>query len=253
MIKSRRRTGYGSLGAFMSERTWEKYGASTGIAFGILLLAAIFIAPTPPHIDASSVKIANYYGDHRHAVLAAGVIGAFASIAAVLFICHLRHVFDRAEGGIEGLSTIVLASGVVAVGLASVGGMLGTTLAFMTAQPGGLHDAGLVRALYDVVWVSNGVTFMFVAAWLGAVAVGMVRGEVASPMLGWFAGLVAVACLVAAIGQLTVSSYSAGWTAVGFVAIVGLAAWDIVAGALMIRQPAVEGMSSHRPLIAPTH
>jgi len=200
----------------MSERTWEKYGAATGIAFGILLLVSVFIMPSPPHIDAAPAKIAAYYGDHRHAVLASGVIGVLAGVAAVLFICHLRHVFDRVEGGIEGLSTIILATGVVAVGLAGAGGILQTTLAFMTAQPGGLHDAGLVRAFYDVVWVANGVTFMFVAAWFAAIAVGMVRGEVASPMLGWFAGLVGVLSLVSAVGQLTVSSYSAGWLVVGF-------------------------------------
>src|SRR6478735_3194527 len=101
----------------MSERTWERYGAATGIAFGILLLVAVFIVPSPPHIDASTGKIASFYADHRHAVVASGVIGAFAGIAAVLFICHLRHVFDRAEGGIEGLSTIVLATGVIAVAI----------------------------------------------------------------------------------------------------------------------------------------
>ena len=86
----------------MSERTWEKYGAATGIAFGILLLVAVFMVPTPPHVDASASKIASFYAGHRHAVLASGVVGSFATIAAVLFISHLRHVFDRVEGGVEG-------------------------------------------------------------------------------------------------------------------------------------------------------
>ena len=68
----------------MSERTWEKYGAATGIAFGILLLVAVFMVPSPPHIDASPGKIASFYADHRHAVLAAGVVGTFATIAAIV-------------------------------------------------------------------------------------------------------------------------------------------------------------------------
>ena len=89
----------------MTERTWEKYGAGTGIAFGILLVVSLFVAPQPPHIDASADKIIAYYRDNRTAVITAGVVSAFAGVAAILFIAHLRHIFDRVENGIEGLST----------------------------------------------------------------------------------------------------------------------------------------------------
>jgi len=237
----------------MTERTWEKYGAASGVAFGILLVVAIFAAPQPPHIDASPQKIAAYYTSHRHAVITAGVFGTLASVAAVLFISHLRHVFDRVEKGIEGLSTVIYAAGLATVAASLISGVLSTTLAFMTAQPGAGVDAGMVRAFYDVAYVSNGPTFMLLATFLGAVAIGMIRGEVATPALGWFAGFVAVASVGAAIGALTVSSYSTGWTAVSFVAILGLAAWDIVAGATMIARPEVEAVSRHRSLIAASH
>ena len=237
----------------MSERTWEKYGAATGIAFGILLLIAVFMVPNPPHIDASANKIASYYGDHRNAVLWANVIGTLSMVAAVLFICHLRHVFDRVEGGIEGLSTVVFALGIGAVAFSALAGMLQSSMALMSAQPGGgLSDATLVRALYDIGYVANGVTFLFVGAWLASVAVGMVRGEVATPALGWFGAAIAVACVGAGVSWMTVGNYTTGWTIVSFVGLIGLAAWDIVAGALMMRQPAVEAMSSHRSLIATT-
>lgn len=237
----------------VSEKAWERYGAATGIAFGILLLVAVFVAPAPPHVDASAQKIASYYANHRHAVLTSGVVGAFATVAALLFISHLRHVFDRAENGIEGLSTVVYASGLAAVAASLVFGMVSTTLAFMTAQPGGLTDAGVTRALYDMGYVGNGITFMLSAAFLAAIAVGMVRGEVATPALGWFAALVAAVSVVAAIGSLTVSSYSAGWTVVGFAGIIGLAAWVIAAGGTMLRHPEVEATAMHRSLIVPAH
>jgi len=237
----------------VSERTWERYGAATGIAFGILLLVAIFAAPQPPHIDASAQKIASYYANHRHAVLTAGVFGAFATVAAVLFVAHLRHVYDRVENGIEGLSTVVYATGLATIGASFFSGISATTMAFMTAQPGGLGDAGLTRALYDVQYVGNGMTFLLVASFLGANAVGMVRGEVATPALGWFAALIAATSTVSAVGLLTVSSYSAGWTAVGLVSIVGLAAWDIAAGGMMLRYPESESVAAHRSLIVPAH
>jgi hypothetical protein len=237
----------------MTERTWERYGAASGIAFGILLVVAIFIAPAPPHIDASATKIANYYANHRHAVLAAGVFGAFATVAAVMFIAHLRHVYDRVENGIEGLSTLVYAGGLATVAASMFSGIMATTLAFMTVQPGGLDDAGLTRALYDVGYVGNGLTFMLLALFLAANAVAMVRGEAANMMLGWFAALIAAVSVAAAVGSLTVSSYSTGWAAIGFVSILGLAAWDIATGATMLRHPEVETMASHRSAIAPAH
>jgi hypothetical protein len=237
----------------MTERTWEKYGAATGIAFGILLLVSIFVAPQPPHIDASTQKIVAYYANHRQSVVTAGVFGAFASVAAVLFIAHLRHIFDRVENGIEGLSTVVFAAGVVTVGLAAVGGVIQTSLAFMTAQPGNLVDGSLVRALYDLNYVSFGPAYLMLALFLAAIAAGMVRGEVATPALGWFAAVVAAVSVAAAIGQMTVGNYTTGWTAVSLVAILGLAAWDIVAGATMLARPEVEAVGSHRSLIAPAH
>jgi hypothetical protein len=237
----------------MTERTWERYGAATGIAFGILLVVAIFAAPSPPHIDASATKIANYYAAHRHAVLTAGVFGAFATVAAVLFIAHLRHVYDRVENGIEGLSTVVYAAGLAAVAASLFSAIMGTVLAFMTAQPGGLGDAGLTRALYDMGYVGNGLTFMMTALFLAANAVAMVRGEAANTALGWFAALIAACSVVTAVGSLTVSSYSSGWTLLGFVSILGLAAWDIAAGATMLRHPEVEAIAVHRSLIAPAH
>jgi hypothetical protein len=237
----------------MTERTWERYGAASGIAFGILLVLSIFIAPAPPHIDASAAKIANYYAAHRHAVLAAGVFGAFGTIAAVMFISHLRHVYDRVEDGIEGLSTLVYAAGLSTVAASLFFGIVGTVLAFMTVQPGGLSDAGLTRALYDVGYVGSGLTYMLLALFLAANAVAMVRGEAANRALGWFAALVAVFSLAGGIGALTVSSYSAGWTAIGYVGVLGLAAWDIATGATMMRHPEVEAMASHRSAIAAAH
>jgi hypothetical protein len=237
----------------MTERTWEKYGAATGIAFGLLLLVAIFAAPQPPHIDASSQKILGYYADHRHAVLTAGVFGAFSTLAAVLFISHLRHVFDRVEHGIEGLAAVVYAAGIGAVAASMLGGVVQTSLAFTTAQPGDLIDGGTARVMYDLVWVSNGMTFMLAALWLAAIAVGMVRGEVATPVLGWFAAAVSLLSVVGGVGLLTVSSYSAAWSAIGLAAIVGVALWTIVAGASMIAHPEVETVARHRSIIATSH
>lgn len=237
----------------MTERTWERYGAATGIAFGLLLLVAVFVAPAPPHIDASAQKILGYYGDHRHAVLAAGVFGAFSTLAALMFVAHLRHVFDRVEHGVEGLAAVVYAAGLAAVAASMLFGIVQTTLAFMTVQSGELIDGGTARALYDLGYVGNGMTMLLTALFLASIAVGMIRGEVATPVLGWFAAVIAAVSLVGGVGLLTVSSYSAAWSAIGLLAIVGLAAWAITAGGSMIAHPEAEAVARHRSLIAASH
>lgn len=237
----------------MTERTWERYGAASGIAFGILVLVAVFVAPQPPHVDASAQKIVSYYTDHRHAVLASGVFGAFATIAAILFIAHLRHVYDRVEHGIEGLSTVVYAAGLMAVAASLFFGLMSTTLAFLVAQPGGLLDSGLVRALYDMGYVGNGIASVLTALFLAGNAVAMVRGEATTPAIGWFAGLAAAVNLAAGLSGLTVSSYTSGWTVVFLVALLSLSAWSIVAGGVMMRRPEVEAIAQHRSAIAPAH
>lgn len=237
----------------MTERTWEKYGAATGVAFGLLLLVAVFAAPSPPHIDASASKILGYYADHRNAVLTAGVFGVFATLAAVLFVAHLRHVFDRVENGIEGLSTVVYAAGMAAIAVSMLAGIIQTSLAFTAGQPAELIDGGTARVLYDMAWVANGTTFIVSALFLAAIAVGMIRGEVATPALGWFAAVVAAVDLVGGVGQITVSTYSAVWLAIGLAGIIGLAAWAIAAGASMVAHPEAEAVARHRSLIAASH
>jgi hypothetical protein len=237
----------------MTERTWERYGAASGIAFGILVLVAVFVAPQPPHVDANTQKIVSYYTDHRHAVIASGVFGAFATVAAILFIAHLRHVFDRVEHGIEGLSTVVYASGLMTIAASLIFGLITTTFAFMVAQPGGLLDGGIVRALYDMGYVGNAITFVLTALFLAGNAVAMVRGEATTPAIGWFAAAAAAVNLAAGVGGLTVSSYSSGWAVVQLAALLSLAAWTIVTGGVMVRRPEVELIARHRSAIAPAH
>ena len=41
----------------MDESVWERYGAAAGVAFVILLVLSFFIAPQPPHVDATARKI----------------------------------------------------------------------------------------------------------------------------------------------------------------------------------------------------
>ena len=45
----------------MDESMWERYGATAGVVFVVLVLGSVFLAGAPPHIDASAGKIATYF------------------------------------------------------------------------------------------------------------------------------------------------------------------------------------------------
>ena len=53
----------------MDESRWERFGAASGVIFIVLLVAATFMVPQPPHIDATTAKIARYVSSHRRAIL----------------------------------------------------------------------------------------------------------------------------------------------------------------------------------------
>src|SRR5581483_9364122 len=104
----------------MSERQWERLGSAAGIGFVVAMIVSVFMAPTPPHIDASTATILDYVTDHRSALLASAIVGALAGLLFLVFLGHLRHVLQRAEGGGEALSPIVYGAGLTTVAVALV-------------------------------------------------------------------------------------------------------------------------------------
>src|SRR5438128_198809 len=137
----------------MDESRWERYGAGAGITFVVLLVVGLFIAPQPPHVDASVAKIASYFADHSKAVLASGMFGTLSVLAFVWFLGHLRHVLQRAEGGAEALSPVVFTAGTALAALAVISALPMTLLAFM-ARSGTVSDDAVIRTLYDMNWLT---------------------------------------------------------------------------------------------------
>jgi hypothetical protein len=234
----------------VEERLWERIGAGAGILCVALLVVGTFLVPAPPHIDAPTAKIASYVTGHRGGLLVSNILFVLAVAAFLWFVGHLRHVLERAEGGAEALSPVVLVSGTALAAVGALTVLPMTLLAFMAGSPGGLSDATMVRMLFDLSQIVGGVTTILFAPFLVAMGYAMVRKELVSSWLGWVALAVAAFDVVAGVGAMTVGTYTAAWYTIGFVSLLGFAAVILVACLAMEWRPEVERGRAAAPVFA---
>ena len=233
----------------MDERRWERLGAAYGVVFAVLLLASLFVAPVPPHIDDSVGKITSYFADNRIRIMTGQMIGTAAVIPFLLFVGHLRHVMDRSERGTEALAPVVLLSGAALAGVAVVAALPPALLAIMAGQ-GALGDAAIVRALYDAFYVCTGLVGMVGALFLGAVGFAMVKGELVEPWLGYVGMALSVVFLAVGVSSFYLGSYSAFWMGMGFVTVIGMVLFVLAASVMMLMRPETERASQRVPLLS---
>jgi hypothetical protein len=232
----------------MDESMWERYGATAGIVFVVLLVGSMFFAPAPPHVDASAQKIASYFGDHRRGILTQQMLGTFAVVFFIWFVGHLRHVLQRAENGTEALSPVVFGAGIALSAAGAMAALPPAVLAFGANRADGLADAGIVRALYDGYLMTGNVMLILCGLFVAATGLAMVRGEIVAPWLGWAGLAVAVVNWGAGIAGFYVSTHSAFWYAAGFVGLATFAAFILVTSILMVREPEVARTRAARPV-----
>jgi len=222
----------------MDDRTLERIGALTGVAFVILTLLSAFMYPQQPRVDSSPTTTLAWVHAHRTALQAGMILGLFAAGVFVWFVGHLRHVLDRAEGGAESLSPIVFGSGVAVAVMSALAALPLVILAFMDAQQGSIQDPALVRMLGDLTTVFFAVVSVMIAVFLCATGLAMVRKEMVAPWLGWVSLLAAILNGVAVWMGVTFSTYHGkAWGVVGWGAFVGFILVVLVASASMLRRP----------------
>jgi len=224
----------------MEERQWERMGAGAGIAFVVLLVASAFMVPAAPHIDASTAKITTYVNDHRNALLASQVLLALSVLSFLWFVGHLRHVLDRAEGGTEALSPLVLVSGATLAAGGILSAMPMTLLAFMAKGPGGLVDGPTVRLMFDLGQITAGLATMLFAPFLLAMGYAMVRKELVAAWLGWLSMAVAALDVVAGVGLMTQATYSSTWNVLGYASFLAAGLVILIASVSMVWHPEAE-------------
>jgi hypothetical protein len=222
-------------GDVMDERGWERDGAVGGIAFAVLLLLSAFMVPAPPHVDAGPLKIAKYFLDHPNRILASQMVGAFAVLPFVWFVSHLRNTLSTAEGGRDGLASLVFGSGIALAALGALASVPNAVLAFGAKQRSEvITNAGFVRGVYDMNLMLGNVLTVLLGLFVAAAAYAMLRHELAVSWLGWAGLAVAVVAWIAGGSGFFVTKHSSGYVALGFVAFLGFLAFVVVTSIWML-------------------
>jgi hypothetical protein len=219
----------------------ERWAASSGILFAILLVVSNFLAGTPPHYNASSDKIGAFLTDHHRVLMVQAVLGGVMIVLFLWFVASYAGMFRDAGQG--RLATIVYGSGVVIVGIFAAASAIMVAL----VQLRGTLDSGVIAALYGV-----SVFFYFKMFWaMAALAFASYLAIHRSHVLPeWYGMLSLAGGLVFVIGGLSVRMHGffspAG--AMGWIAFFVFAAWVFVGSWLcMQKHPA------HSPAMSPAH
>jgi hypothetical protein len=234
----------------MNENRWEQAGAAAGVVFVALILASIFVVPAAPHINASFLNIANFYASNRGGLLTSALLGTLGSVFFLWFVSHLRHVLQRAEGGSEALSPIVLVSGTAVAVLGVLSAIPQATLAFGSHRIELITNAGVVRSLFYMNNILLGMLSIAIALFLVAASVAMVRKELVAPPLGYAGLLFAAAAFIGGISAFYVTTYSAAWVGLQMGAGIATLAWVLVASIVMLARPEVARAEAPEPVFA---
>ena len=82
----------------MRDRTFERIGALSGLAFFVLAVLSGFIYPQQPRVDSAPAKTLAWVHDHHVALQAGMIFDFFAAGALLWFAGYLYRVLRRAEG-----------------------------------------------------------------------------------------------------------------------------------------------------------
>lgn len=250
MYRPEGRAGRTRKGCAMDERRWERLGATYGVAFSLLFLASLLLAPVPPHLDAGIDKITAYFTDNRTRVLTGQLLMGLSVPLLLLFLGHLRHVLARAERNTEAIAPVVTLSGVAASTLLMLSLLPGTLLGIMAGQ-GALTNDALIRAVYDLAWITTGVTELAAALFLATAGYAMVKGELVDPWLGFLGIGLSIALLATGMSAFYLGSHEAFWFAMQFVCGVGFAVWTLTASGIMLARPEQTRIVERTPILEP--
>lgn len=233
----------------MNERTWERLGAASGLLAAVLLLVGILLIPLPVTVGLGGDPLltASYFAENRLRIQLVVLLATLAAVVFLWFVGHLRHLLQRAEGGVEAFSPVVLLAG-ASLAVATMFAMVPAgVLASLTQRTAALNGP-TVYALYGLHQQSIGALGLLVALFTATAGAAMVRREITGPWLGWLGLVVAV---IGVVGAVTVF-FDPGALMTVLMLVVGIAfaLWVGVASVVMLARPEVDRAGATRAVFA---
>ena len=225
----------------MSKWSAERWAASTGIGFAVLLLVGGLLPGSPKNWDASPAAIQAYLqGKHRE-LLVAGILFGLGYILVLWFLASFAGLFREAGQG--RLATIVYGAGIATTALGAVSDGLGMSLAKVTYT----GDPRTVATLYGAqVWLTGRLfwtlTALALATWLA-----VRRSNVLPAWYGWLTLLAAALFVLGGLALRNGGFFSIGG-AMGLIAFIATAVWIALSSALLVTRAA----EAETPAAAPT-
>jgi hypothetical protein len=178
----------------LRSRGLKRYAPLTGVAFVVLVIAAIVIGGETPDNDDTRRSIVNFWHDNKDSQEWSSIIGAWATVFFVWFAASVRSVLRRLEESPSRLSAISFGGALIgAVGLLS-------SLSLSFAAADSVDDVpGVVTQTLTVL--SNGFFFPIAAGYgLFFLATGILAlvTRALPAWLGWPAVVIGIVCVTPA-------------------------------------------------------
>jgi hypothetical protein len=215
----------------MNKWSVERWAASTGLGFAILLLVGGFLPGSPEKWNASAADIQSYLQDKHKEILIGGVLLGVGYVLFLWFLASFAGFFRDAGQG--RLSTVMYGAGVGALAIGAVGDGLNVALARVTYT----SDADTVRTLYGATQFLYG-RFAWVAAALALAT--WLANKRSKAMPDWYTWLTLVAAVLLVLGGLSLKTHGffSPTGGMAFVAFIALILWIAISSVGLIKKTA---------------
>jgi hypothetical protein len=216
---------------------WVRTGGALGVLAVVVLVGGPIALGGIGSLTSSSTPaaISSYLASHEGSILGLTLTTVLGTAIGLWFLATVARIIHERDHD-SPLGLIALASGAVATAISAFDGVTLSALVYLHKQ-GGPTDPALVRAFFDLQngLIMPGLFGLFIAGFLVAIGVAMIRGHLARPWVGWLAVVLAVFSSAGAATGLF--SLSGGTTIVGYSPVISFGIVALITSIYMLRTP----------------
>jgi hypothetical protein len=215
----------------MNKWSVERWAASTGLGFAILLVVGGFLPGSPKKWNASAADVQSYLQGKHKELLIAGVLFGVGYVLFLWFLASFAGFFRAAGQG--RLATIIYGAGAATVALAAVGDGMSVGLAKVSYSA----DSHTLQTLYGISNFFYGRLLWTAAALALATWLAVKRSKA---MPDWYAWLSLVGAVLFVLGgcALKNNGFFSMTGGMGLIAFIGFAVWVAISSFGLVKKTA---------------